>query len=98
MPRGPRLDAPGVLHHVMGRGLERRAIFRDERDRRDSVQQLAGGAMKNVGAGCVPAPAWEGDVGRGRCIIRKICFPSDQFSCIPVKLGDLLFDSLGLCT
>jgi hypothetical protein len=38
MPRGPRLDAPGVLHHVMVRGLERRAIFRDTRDRRDFVQ------------------------------------------------------------
>jgi len=23
----PRLDAPGVLHHVMGRGIERRKIF-----------------------------------------------------------------------
>jgi REP element-mobilizing transposase RayT len=41
MPRGPRLDAPGVLHHVMVRGLERRAIFRDHRDRRDFVQRLA---------------------------------------------------------
>jgi len=22
MPRQPRLDAPGTLHHVMGRGIE----------------------------------------------------------------------------
>ncbi len=41
MPRGPRLDAPGVLHHVMVRGLERRALFRDDRDRADFVQRLA---------------------------------------------------------
>ena len=27
MPRLARLDAPGVLHHVMGRGIERRKIF-----------------------------------------------------------------------
>ena len=27
MPRGFRLDAPGVLHHVMARGLERQQIF-----------------------------------------------------------------------
>ncbi len=40
MPRGPRLDAPGVLHHVMARGLERRAIFRDDRDRADFVARL----------------------------------------------------------
>lgn len=35
MPRGRCLDAPGVLHHVMGRGSDRRARFRDERDRGD---------------------------------------------------------------
>ncbi len=35
MPRQARLDAPGVLHHVMVRGLERRPIFRDDLDRRD---------------------------------------------------------------
>jgi len=27
MPRGARLDAPGVLHHVMVRGIERRTIW-----------------------------------------------------------------------
>jgi len=41
MPRGPRLDAPGVLHHVMVRGIERRAIFRDDRDRADFLTRLA---------------------------------------------------------
>jgi putative transposase len=41
MPRGPRLDAPGVLHHVMTRGLARRAIFRDDQDRADFVRRLA---------------------------------------------------------
>ena len=41
MPRGPRLDAPGILHHVLVRGIERRAIFRDERDRTDFLRRLA---------------------------------------------------------
>jgi len=41
MPRGPRLDAPGVLHHVMVRGIERRPIFRDEADRTDFLARLA---------------------------------------------------------
>jgi len=41
MPRQARLDAPGVLHHVMVRGIERRAIFRDEVDRADFVARLA---------------------------------------------------------
>ena len=53
MPRGPRLDAPGVLHHVMVRGIERRAIFRDDRDRTDFVQRAA--ALAHAGAWSVLA-------------------------------------------
>ena len=30
MPRLARIDVPGALHHVMARGIERRAIFRDD--------------------------------------------------------------------
>ena len=30
MPRGPRLDTPGTLHHVMIRGIERGSIVRDD--------------------------------------------------------------------
>ena len=30
MPRQARLDAPGVLQHVMERGIERRKIFCDD--------------------------------------------------------------------
>ena len=41
MPRQPRLDAPGTLHHVMVRGIERTALFRDDRDRADFVSRLA---------------------------------------------------------
>ncbi len=42
MPRQARLDAPGVLHHVMARGIERGILFRDDRDRDDWLQRLAG--------------------------------------------------------
>lgn len=45
MPRGPRLDAPGCLHHVIARGIERRAIFLDDADRLDFVDRLAGLAV-----------------------------------------------------
>jgi len=48
MPRQARLDAPGVLHHVMVRGLERRVIFRDDADREDFVGRLA--ALAEAGA------------------------------------------------
>ena len=41
MPRQPRLDAPNVLHHVMVRRLERRALFRDDQDRADFVAPRA---------------------------------------------------------
>jgi REP element-mobilizing transposase RayT len=37
MPRGPRLDAPGTLHHVIVRGIERRAIVDDDKDRENFV-------------------------------------------------------------
>jgi len=40
MPRQARLDAPGVLHHVMARGIERRKIFRGDADREDFVGRL----------------------------------------------------------
>jgi len=40
MPRGPRLDAPETLHHVMVRGIEGRAIFRDAQDRNDFLRRL----------------------------------------------------------
>ena len=41
MPRQARLDAPGTLHHVMVRGIERTTLFRDDRDRADFVARLA---------------------------------------------------------
>jgi len=40
MPRQARLDAPGTLHHVMIRGIEGKAIFRDNPDRKDFVSRL----------------------------------------------------------
>jgi putative transposase len=41
MPRLARLDAPGVLHHVMGRGIERRKIFLNDTDRNDLLDRLS---------------------------------------------------------
>lgn len=48
MPRQARLDAPGVLHHVMARGIERRKIFRGDSDRDDFVGRLAKRAEKGA--------------------------------------------------
>ena len=41
MPRLSRLDAPGVLHHIMIRGIERRKIFKDDKDREDILDRLS---------------------------------------------------------
>lgn len=40
MPRQARIDAPGALHHVIVRGIERRKIFRDNIDRLDFLTRL----------------------------------------------------------
>ncbi len=40
MPRQPRLDTPGTLHHVMGRGIEGTKIFRKGADREDFLSRL----------------------------------------------------------
>ncbi len=54
MPRGPRVDAPGAVHHVMVRGIERREIFRDDCDRRDLLDRLAR-ILPEAGMSCL---AW----------------------------------------
>ena len=41
MPRLARLDAPGSVHNVIIRGIERRKIFRDSKDRNDMMDRLA---------------------------------------------------------
>ncbi len=48
MPRLARLDAPGILHHVMGRGIERKQIFINDTDRSDFLDRLA--ALAEEGA------------------------------------------------
>ena len=40
MTRKARLDAPGTLHHVMVRGIERRRIVNDVADRQNFVKRL----------------------------------------------------------
>jgi REP element-mobilizing transposase RayT len=40
MPRKARIDAPGALHHIIGRGIERRKIFRDDIDRDNFLRRL----------------------------------------------------------
>jgi putative transposase len=41
VPRTARLDTPGLLHHIMIRGIERRKIFSDDNDRENLVERLS---------------------------------------------------------
>ena len=54
MPRLTRLDAPGVLHHVMGRGIEKKKIFLIDTDRNDFIKRLS----KQVLDGAMEIYAW----------------------------------------
>ena len=40
MPRQARIDAAGALHHIIIRGIERKAIFKDRRDRENFLLRL----------------------------------------------------------
>ena len=48
MPRQARIDAPGCLHHVICRGIERRDIFRDDTDRDRFLEHLGKLAAEDV--------------------------------------------------
>jgi putative transposase len=41
MPRRSRIDAPGSLHHVVMRGIERSALFRNTGDYKDFLNRLS---------------------------------------------------------
>jgi len=41
MPRIARIDTPVLLHHVMIRGIERRKIFNDDKDRENFIERLS---------------------------------------------------------
>jgi putative transposase len=41
VPRQPRIDQPGFFYHVIARGIERRRLFRADRDYSDFVRRMA---------------------------------------------------------
>lgn len=51
MPRQARIDTPGALHHILVRGIERRKIFRDNKDKNNFVKRL-GGILKDTSTSC----------------------------------------------
>ncbi len=51
MPRKSRIDAPGALHHVITRGINREKIFRDDEDKKNFIVRL-GGLLKDSAIQC----------------------------------------------
>ena len=49
-----RIDAPGALHHIIIRGIERRVIFRDDEDRESFLDRLGGILLESA----APCYAW----------------------------------------
>jgi putative transposase len=41
MPRNARIDIPGLLQHVIVRGIEKRPIFLDDQDREEFLARLS---------------------------------------------------------
>jgi len=48
MPRQARIDAPAALHHIIVRGIERKKLFRDNKDRNDFLDRI-GAFSKETG-------------------------------------------------
>ncbi len=51
MPRKARIDAPGALHHIIFRGIERRKIFRDNKDMGNFLDRF-GTILSETGTPC----------------------------------------------
>jgi putative transposase len=51
MPRTARIDIPGILYHVIARGIERRDIFIDDDDRYSFVERLSS-LLEETGTTC----------------------------------------------
>lgn len=66
MPRQSRIDATGAFHHVIIRGIERTAIFRDDKDR-DSFLDRLGGILLEASTPCY---AWSLLSNHGHFLLR----------------------------
>jgi len=76
MPRGPRLDYPGALHHFIARGIERRRIFHSDRDRERLLTRLAD-LVSTSGA---KVYAWALMPNHAHALIRTGTLPLSRFA------------------
>jgi hypothetical protein len=78
MPRLAGLDAPGILHHVMGRGIERKKNLRLS-GQRINIAALAQLASKKYNIS--PGELRSGSSKRDVTIARGSIFRCDQLLC-----------------
>jgi len=57
MPRGPRLDMEGALHHVIARELEARDFLLSDTNRQDLAKRMTDIATKTLNCGDVIDPS-----------------------------------------
>jgi putative transposase len=80
MPRRARIDAPGVVQHVMVRGIEKRTIFADDHDRNDLIVRLSR-ILPECGATCF---AWALMPNHVHLVVRT---GSDSVSRLMARVG-----------
>ncbi len=73
--RKARLDAPGTLHHVIVRGIEKRRIVRDDEDRRNFMNRLGVLAEKSE----TRIYAWSLMVNHAHLLLRSGSFGLPRF-------------------
>ena len=83
MPRQSRIDAPGALHHIICRGIERRRIFKDDQDRDRFIEQLDGGLIRSGGVA----------LRKIRVLIWKLPKPHKHMG-VPLSLLEIVLNAL----
>lgn len=71
MPRKARIDAPGALHHIMIKGIERRAIFEDDQDYSNFLERL-GDVLSETSTPCY---AWSLMFNHVHLLLRTGLYP-----------------------
>ena len=75
MARKSRIDAPGVLHHIIVRGIERRSIFIDAQDYENFLKRLV-----NILSNEIKSQSRPRAVARSRAVISIVAIEQMGFS------------------
>ena len=89
MPRKACIDAPGALHHIIIRGIERKAIFKDSADRELFFEREVARYYKIEPENLISASK-ERPVTKARRVLCYIAVRKLRYKCTDVsKTGDI---------